>query len=315
MPFDLILQIPEKRLYKKAPEPKLPIIFVTGAARSGTTLVAQVLIQHLSVSYFNNLTAVFQRSPIISNLLFNKFLNKSSIDHHSYYGKTVNFFGPNDGLYIWDRWLEKDRTRIPIHIDESAKRNMIRFFGSFEQVFKKPFINKNNNLNTFANLIAEIVENSYFICVTRNQLYHAQSLLKARRTIHGDSKVPYGLQNPVKSGKAEYPLDPIADVCEQVLFHAQVIREQQRIIGNERFWIVSYEEFCANPVDLVKKVSEQILHQSIKSEKIGSVLKPFPNANHIKIEIETFRKIEKKLHQLCMNHREERSHEYTRAGG
>ena len=315
MPLDLILQIPEKRLYKKSSHPKLPIIFVTGAPRSGTTLVAQVLIQHFPASYFNNLTAVFQRSPIISNILFNRFLNRKSIDYKSYYGKTIKFYGPNDGLYIWDRWLGNDRTRIPVSIDDLAKCNMIRFFGTFEQVFKKPFINKNNNLNTCANLIAEILENSYFICVKRNLLYLAQSLLKARSTIHGDSYVPYGLQNSAKTVNADNSLDPILDVCKQVLFHEQVIKEQQKIIGEERFWIVSYEEFCANPTDLVKKVSEKILHQPLNPEKVDVILKPFLNANYVKIENETFRKIQKTLLKLSMYHREERSNECTKTDG
>jgi len=108
-------------------------------------------------------------------------------------------------------------------------------------------------------------------------------------------------------------LDPVVDVCEQVLFHEQVIREQQRIIGDERFWILSYEEFCENPADLVKRVSEKILHQSLEPEKVDFDLKSFPNANHVKIKKETFRKIQKTLHKLSMNHGEERSYEYTKA--
>ena len=313
MPLDFFLQIFEKKLYEKASEPKLPIIFVTGAARSGTTLVAQVLIQHFQVSYFNNLTAVFQKSPLISNVLFNKFIKEKSIEYKSFYGKTMKFNGPNDGLYLWDRWLGKDRTHIPLSIDHSARRNMIQFFGSFEQIFKKPFINKNNNLNTFAHLIADILGNSYFICVTRNLLYHAQSLLRARKTIHGDSNIPYGLQNSLKKVTSSNFSDPVEDICEQVLFHDQVNREQQKIIGEERFWIISYEEFCENPADLLKKVAEKILHQSLEPEKVDLVMEPFQNANQIKIETDTFHKIQKTLDKLNLKQEEERSHDYTTA--
>ena len=227
----------------------------------------------------------------------------------------MKFHGPNDGLYLWDRWLGKDRTRIPVSIDHSARRNMIQFFGSFEQIFKKPFINKNNNLNTFAHLIADILENSYFICVTRNSLYHAQSLLKARKTIHGDSNVPYGLQNSVNKETSGNFSDPVADVCEQVLFHEQVNKKQQKIIGDERFWIISYEDFCKYPGDLVKRVAKKILHQSFEPEKIDLVLKPFQNANQIKIETETFHKIQKTLYELSLKQEEERSHDYTKADG
>jgi hypothetical protein len=315
MPLDYFLQIFEKKLYEKASEPKLPIIFVTGAARSGTTLVAQVLIQHFQVSYFNNLTAIFQKSPILSNILFFKFIKKKPVEYNSFYGKTIKFHGPNDGLYIWDRWLGKDRTRIPVKIDRSAKRNMIQLFGSYEHIFKKPFINKNNNLNTFAHLIADIFENSYFICVTRNPLYHAQSLLKARQTIHGDSKVPYGLHKSIKEKKPGDFLDPVVDVCEQVLFHEHVNKKQQKLIGDERFWIISYEEFCENPAALIKKVAEKILHQSFEPDKVDLFLRPFPNANLVKIETETFHKIQKTLDKLSLNLEEERSHDYIKVDG
>ena len=83
----------------------------------------------------------------------------------------------------------------------------------------------------------------------------------------------------------------------------------------KRFWIVSYEDFCENPADLVKSVSEKILHQSFEPEKVDLVLQPFPNANHVKIKTETFHKIQKTLNKLSINHGEERSHEYTKPDG
>jgi hypothetical protein len=313
LPIDMVLEFFEIRLYGKASKPKFPLILIAGPPRSGTSLVAQVLIKHLPVCFLNNLTAVFQRSPITAKRLFGKILRKNQTNYHSYYGKTANFSGPNDALYIWDRWLGKDRTIVPVSLNEEQKTAMAQFFGALQEAFQKPFLNKNNSLDTCAKLVAESLDNSYFICITREPVYLAQSLLKARMEIHGDLNVPYGLQNSVKSVKTGSTLDPISDVCEQVLFHEQAIREQQRIIGDERFWIVSYEEFCENPTDLVKRVSEEILHQSLQSEKIDLVLKPFQNANHVKIETETFRKIQKTLYKLSMINGEDISYEYTKA--
>jgi hypothetical protein len=97
-----------------------------------------------------------------------------------------------------------------------------------------------------------------------------------------------------------------------VLFHYQVNREQQKIIGEKRFWIVSYEKFCENPVDLVRSVSEKILHRAINSETLKNVLKPFPNANQIKIENDKFREIQTTLHTLSSDHGEKRIYEHTR---
>src|SRR4030095_3760 len=299
-PFDLLLQIAEKRRYQKAPKPKLPLIIVCGAPRSGTSLIAQVLIAHLPVSYFNNLTSVFPRSPIVANLLFGNPIGPKQLNYMSYYGKSTHFSGPNDALYIWDRWLGNDRRSIPSTLSHSAKEQLSQFFGAYEQAFERPIIGKNNSLNTCAHLIAEVLDNAYFLCLSRHSEYLAQSLLKARTDIHGNPHTAYGAyasKNP-QNGKSDY----IEDVCEQVLFYEQKIKEQQRIIGAERFWIVSYENFCEKPEQLVKRVSEQILNQPIRTETIAQTLKPFQIHNKITLDCELFHKIESTLARLRQQH-------------
>ena len=54
-------------LYAKARAPRHPIIIVVGPPRSGTTLVAQTLTHYLNLTYFNNVTSLFPRSPICGN--------------------------------------------------------------------------------------------------------------------------------------------------------------------------------------------------------------------------------------------------------
>jgi hypothetical protein len=303
-PLDLLLQIAEKRRYQKASKPKLPLIFVCGAPRSGTTLVSQVLIAHLPVCYINNLTAVFPRSPIVGSLLFGKPIGQRELPYNSYYGKSRHFSGPNDALYIWDCWFGTDRTRIPSALGHSEKDQMIRFFGAYEQAFQRPLLNKNNSLNTCASLIAGVLDNSYFLCMTRDPVYLAQSLLRARKEIHGNFYTAYGVYNPNKSENQKR--DYIEDVCEQVLFHEEKIREEQQIIGQERFWIIPYEEFCKRPHELVNKVSEQILRQPIQTARIANSLQPFDNSNKIRVEPELFEKIQQtfiRLRQNENNHR------------
>src|SRR5205085_828191 len=73
-PLDRALAISERRLYARAAAPQLPIVIVVGAPRSGTTVVSQVLAAHLPVTFFNNLTTVFPRAPIVANRLFRRLL-------------------------------------------------------------------------------------------------------------------------------------------------------------------------------------------------------------------------------------------------
>lgn len=293
-PLDLMLQVRENALYRRAAPPGYPMIFVCGAPRTGTTLVTQVLLNHLPVQYLNNLTSVFPRSPITANQLFRRLAKRRPVSYSSFYGKSDHFSGPNDALYIWDRWLGNDRERIRESLTAAEKSNMTRFFGAFQTAYPGPLLNKNNNLNVQADVVADVFNNAYFICMTRDPLYLAQSLYLARLEIHGDTGVAYGIHDPNR----ESTQDIIEDVCRQVLFHHRKIHEQQSRLGAERFWIVPYEQFCNQPEALVTRAAEKILGVSIPARELTNSLAPFSISNKTRMESEVFERIQTTLSRL-----------------
>ena len=294
-PLDILFSLLEKRLYASAPTSKQPLIIVVGAPRTGTTLMELVLINHLPVAFINNLTVLFPRSPIVANWIFGRFLNKKrSFPYSSFYGKTPNLAGPSDALYIWDRWLGKDRKKIPESLSSTQQTDLRQFFGAFEQFTGKPLVTKNNNLNVGASLVANICKNAYFICMTRNPLYLAQALLRARMDIHGDVERPYGLSDQTETTSENF----IEDVCRQVLFHEYKIREQQQLIGSDRFWIVPYETMCAAPDALVERVATEILRQPINTVSLKKNLRPFQPTNRVRIDPEMFSQLKQTLIRL-----------------
>lgn len=293
-PLDLVLQMREHALYRRASRPGYPMIFVCGAPRTGTTLVTQTLLNNLPVQYFNNLTSVFPRSPIVANQLLSGWVKKTPATYSSFYGKSDRFSGPNDALYIWDRWLGSDRERIQESLSAEDKSNMMHFFGAFQEAFPGPLLNKNNNLNVQANVVAEVFDNAHFICMTRAPLYLAQSLYLARLDIHGDPDFPYGIHDPNRVSTQ----DVIEDVCRQVLFHQRKIHEQQRLVGADRFWIVPYEQFCQQPEALVARAAESILGISIQATKLRESLAPFKVSNKTRMDPEAFEKMRTTLSQL-----------------
>lgn len=288
-PLDLALGVAERRLYARAPTPRLPLIFVCGAPRSGTTLTAQTLIHNLAVGYLNNLTAVFPRSPVVASRIFGRLIADKPITYRSYYGKSEHFSGPNDALFIWDRWLGRDRRVVRTALTEAEKGAMLQFFGACERALQRPLVTKNNNLNTQAHLIADVLDTAHFICMTRHPVYLAQSLLRARLDILGDGAAPYGIAGPSRR------LDPVADVCDQVRFHEAAIAEQQRRVGPDRFWIVPYETFCQRPEVLVARVSERILGKPFHPELLRAPLGPFEVSNRVTVGREVFADIERRL--------------------
>ena len=293
-PLDLLWQRQERARYRNATHSRLPLIFVCGAPRTGTTLTTQVLIHHLPVTYINNITSIFSRAPIMASLSLCKPVYNRNVDFKSYYGKSSGFAAPNDALYLWDRWFGKDRAVIPTTLGHEEQQAMVQFFAAYEEAFQRPLVTKNNNLNTYASLVADVLENAYFICMTREPIYHAQALLRARRDIHGDESLAYGINQPTTTE----PNTVIEDVCQQTLFHAQVIQQQQAKIGAKRFLIVPYEEFCAAPDQLVQRVAEEILGDPIDSAALKQALPPFQHTNRINIEPQLFEQLQQTLTQL-----------------
>ncbi len=256
-PMDLLLQMRERRLYSRASVPQRPIVFVAGAPRSGTTLVAQMLIRHLPVAYISNLSAVFPRSPLTASQLFGVRPRNDRVVARSYYGRTRHFWGPNDALHIWDRWMGSDRARPPAELRETERKAMRQFFGALEAVYQRPVLNKNNSLNVVAHVVADALETARFVCVTRDPLYLAQSLLKARLEIHGGEQHCYGVAAP--EDRTDPTPDPFRQVCRQALYHNALAQQQLSAIGPDRFWICSYEQFCERPADLIAAVADQWL--------------------------------------------------------
>lgn len=290
-PLDKLLSVAERRLYARAEPPKKPLVFVGGASRGGTTIMDQVLIGSLPVTYLNNLTAVFPRSPIMANRLFGRFLQKPTPGTYvNFYGRTSGFAGRNDGLHIWDRWLGNDRYTPPTRLEPAVADDMRRFFGAFEAAFGGPFVNKNNALAVCADVVAAALPTSYFVCVRREPFFNVQSLLATREFIQGGRQAPYGVGDPAYAGRTD--VDPIEEVCAQVLYIQRRMQELQRLLGPDRFWIVDYEEFCRAPYAVAERVADEILQIKVDRAALRAAAPPLESTNKVKVTGEERERIE-----------------------
>jgi len=287
-PLDLAAAGAERRRYRRAPEPSLPMLFVCGPPRSGTTVVALTIARALHVAYFTNLTSVFPRAPITMSSLVRARPRSRGLSLRSHYGRTGGIRGWNDGLYLWDRWLGKDRTKVRSELSEGEALAMSRFFGAFEQWSGRPLVAKNNGLIAHASLVARHLPTAHFICLERDPIFLAQSLLVARSYIHGDPAASYGRDDPARSRHA----DPAIDVCGQVRYYARLTREQQDELGPKRFRVVRYEDFCADPARLVTEVAQSILEIPVDPTRIPP---PLHASRSQRVSDEVFRKLQLEL--------------------
>lgn len=292
-PLDLALRPFERRLYERHTSPQRPLVLVCGPARSGTSIVAAALIRSLPVGYINNLMAVFPRSPLVANRLFHIRSQNEKVSLKSYYGRTSGFGSQNDGLFLWDRWLGADRTNPRPILTADAGLKMAAFWAAFEEHCQTSVIAKNNSLVTCASAVAEYLPNAHFLCLRREPIYLAQSLLIARSQIHGDSQVPYGLR-----GAGGQEDDPVQDVCQQVWFYEQAAQTQLEALGAGRFWTVPYEEFCQDPGALVHRVASQILGVTMSKEEVQRGLPSMTVSNRRRVSAATFERLADGLHAL-----------------
>jgi len=267
-----------------------PLLFVCGGPRVGTTLVCQTLVRHLPVSHFTNLTSLFPAAPLTATRLFGRFLSEPVSEYRSFYGRTTRLSGLNDALYLWDRWLGADRLDISPAIDPTAASEMRRFFAAWRELTGRPLVAKCNRLNAAAHHVALALPEAIFICVEREPAWHAQSLLQARQMINGAAEAPYGLTTP----DAADGDDPIAGVVAQVKFHADLAAMQEERIGPDRFWRVSYEQFCDDPAALVARAAERLWNDRERPE-LDLTIEPHRAANRRTLDAETFARIESLL--------------------
>ncbi|WP_181366315.1 sulfotransferase family protein [Albidovulum aquaemixtae] len=255
-PFDMAIARLVASDADAAEAPSRPVLFVTGPPRSGTTLLHQLLIRALPVAYITNLASLLPRSAASGAFPLTGGIANQRVRLESYYGRTRSLSGPSDGLEFWDRWMGTDRRAIPSSIPESATEDMRRFFARLERQSGRPVLAKNNNLLGSAHLVAAILPTARFVCLRRDPLYLAQSLLKARRDIQGSTKIGYGLDHSASGGA--YPDDPIEDVRSQIRFYDGLQEQQMQRLGTDRFAVVSYEELCADPASIVRKIARNV---------------------------------------------------------
>lgn len=309
VPLDLILCWFERRRLRSntLDRRQQPIIFICGPARSGTTITHQLLVGSLQVSYFSNLTAIFPRAPLTAYRLFRRWRSRPAVGTRSFYGKTSSMSGPNDADHIWNRWVDIDSTLSRTLLSATGGKRMAEFFRVFEQCEGQPIVCKNNKLLAFASDVDKHVENAWYICLNRDPLYLAQSLVIAASALIGDASAGYGLADATKhsDGTDEHDgandsdsfdsIDPLSVAVDRVLYNQRLIEKQREAIGSDRFWVVDYEALCENPEQLVQRVATEILKIEISDNDIAARVPQLVNGNKIKLPQAEFDRLDAQL--------------------
>jgi hypothetical protein len=285
----------EEKLIGSFKRPNLPVVFIVGVPRSGSTLLAQLLAQCGGLTYVSNFVARFWMAPYMGMLIEQALGLRQEGLHQQFtsrYGVTEDWMGPHEFGYFWSRWFRFGESH---KLDEEAlanidQNNLGRELAALESVYEEPLLFKNLTCGMQIPFLANLLENAIFILCRRNLLYNMQSILMAREKVLGDKRHWFSLR------PKEYPylhsLSPYEQIAGQIYYALHEIETASMPLEPKRFIQVRYELMCSQPRTEVSKIIEAV-------ERLGAKMtwdplaipEKFESTNIQHVSNEEFRRI------------------------
>ena len=164
----------------------------------------------------------------------------------SWYGETRGWRSPNQGWSIWNRWFRTDTDYIdPEEIAPATLGAIRNTLAAVQESFDAPFVNKWQRNSARVEALARVFPEALFIWMKRRPEMVAQSILHGRREfLHDEGGWLSVAPRHVDSIKGHSPL---RQVCDQVHYLEEDIREYVAHVGAQRVLTVHYEEMCQDP--------------------------------------------------------------------
>jgi LPS sulfotransferase NodH len=238
----------------------LPLVYIVGAPRSGTTLLSQLVSRYLDIGYITNLTARFWLRPSVGIRLSQLCLGpeaRASIALRSSYGTTPDPAGPHEFGYFWRHWLPLDAAsshHLPAAalatVDVAGLRHALE--AEILGASGSAVVLKNVICGFHARFLSTVHPASLFIHIARDPLVTASSVLQARQTRYGTVDAWWSLK-PAAIDEVRRPGHPGEEVARQVHFCREAIAAELSAPGVHRLE-VTYEALCADPEPELQRI-------------------------------------------------------------
>ena len=248
-------------LSKQVGLPDVPVVFILGAPRTGSTLFYQLLVRTYDFFYFSNLiNDAFSTTPIVGAVLQGQMAAPESIGFHSQKGKTKGLWGPSEASFVFRYWFGGQ------HPSETFSRRLLpgrreHFEKTMEAVFaltSSPILTK-NAWNCFrVKALTEIFRKVAFIWIRRDLRDSALSDLQCRY----DSGGPTTWNSATTANCEEIRKLPYWEqVVEQQYSYMTAISSSLELHANRTHTQIWYEDLCSDPAGELTRI-EQCLRSS-----------------------------------------------------
>jgi Sulfotransferase family len=231
-----------------------PPILILGAPRCGSTLLAQVMIGCLDVSYLSNLHCALHGSPALAERLV-RLGPRPAMVYESRHGATSGWLAPSECGPFWYRFFRRNPQRVaPAEADPRSMARLRASVAAFQAAAGRPIVFKNLICSLRVAATARALPEALFVVVHRDLLANARSLLAARLDVTGSYERWWSAQPPGYEALVRLP--PEEQVVGQIRGVAATIAADRAEVGGDRFVDVHYEQLCADPAAVVRSVCE-----------------------------------------------------------
>ncbi|WP_170399796.1 sulfotransferase [Ruegeria arenilitoris] len=251
----------EAQMLKRQPEAKWPHIFILGAPRSGTSLFYELMATQFAFACFTNLAHRFYKTPLAATKLGRSFISRHKPAYQSDYGHISGWAAPNEGGWIWQRWLEDGPWVNESKIVELPVDEIRSTLAGMSNLSAAPFINKNVMHSNRVRLLDALFPGCLFLEVQRDAKETARSIVRAQRRNKGpeaDRDEWWSVRPSNAGGDTD-----IERACRQVVGVTEDIARDCAQVGADRHFIIDYATLCATPESILSDVARFLSEHNV----------------------------------------------------
>lgn len=297
--MNVMLEPAQAELEKGLVEPKLPVVMVIGAPRSGTTLTGQILAACGSFGYISNFVARFWRAPAVGTRIERSLSlwKGAEIDFASSHGVTRGWSNSHEFGYFWSSFFDRGQETHRLSKDELGQidaAHLRRAIASIEAEHGLPLVFKNNSWCTLqADYLAKLLPTAIFVVCRRNPLYVAQSFLKTRRERYGDERMWWSVRPSTYQSILAHP--PHHQVVFQALEIEREMNELLEAVSPQRIVDARYERVCAEPMAFVDEVERKCVLRDADPALLRRLPQHFESTDVQRVDDEDWKRLQQAL--------------------
>lgn len=220
-------------------------IFIIGPPRSGSTLLYQCMIERFEVGYFSNLHHRAYSNPALLERVLRVSRWPRRPSYSSRHGRTPGWTGPSEAWRYWYRFFPRHPQYVTLAGANAARlaalRGSMRALGN---AFKRPILIKNLPCALRLAPIHEALPEAIYLVMQREWSATGRSILAARQQVRGSYDQWWSVEPPGFEQLAARPGHE--QVVEQIQRIYSIIDDARAKYGADRFYDVSFEDFCAD---------------------------------------------------------------------